>query len=96
MIVARFEAMEGMYEEMQEASAQPEIIADVPRSTPIYSFIAVTSSYKYTLIISALRSRVKGYAAKKSGKRPDFVYIYEANSGKISSEGGPFCRHSCS
>ena len=31
MIVARFEAMEGMYEEMQEASAQPEIIADVPR-----------------------------------------------------------------
>lgn len=31
MIEARFEAMEGMYEEMQEASAQPDVIADVPR-----------------------------------------------------------------
>ncbi len=31
MIEARFESLEGMYEEMQEASAQPDVIADVPR-----------------------------------------------------------------
>ena len=31
MIEAQFEAMEGRLEELQEASAQPEIIADVPR-----------------------------------------------------------------
>ncbi len=40
MIEARFEAMEGMYEEMQEASAQPEIIADVPRWQNILKEIA--------------------------------------------------------
>ncbi len=40
MIEARFESMEGMYEEMQEASAQPEIIADVPRWQNILKEIA--------------------------------------------------------
>ena len=31
MIEARFESMEGMFEELQEASAQQEVISDVPR-----------------------------------------------------------------
>ncbi|MBQ4640816.1 MAG: peptide chain release factor 1 [Clostridia bacterium] len=37
---SRFESLEGMYEEMQEASAQPEIIADVPRWQNILKEIA--------------------------------------------------------
>lgn len=40
LIEARFEAMEGMFEEMQEASAQPEIISDVPRWQHILKEIA--------------------------------------------------------
>ena len=37
---AQFEAMEGRLEELQEASAQPEIIADVPRWQKILKEIA--------------------------------------------------------
>ena len=40
MIEAQFEAMEGRLEELQEASAQPEIIADVPRWQRILKEIA--------------------------------------------------------
>ena len=40
MIEAQFEAMEGRYEELQIASAQPEIIADVPRWQQILKDIA--------------------------------------------------------
>ena len=40
MIEAQFEAMEGRLEELQEASAQPEIIADVPRWQQILKEIA--------------------------------------------------------
>jgi len=40
LIEAQFEAMEGRYEELQIASAQPEIIADVPRWQQILKDIA--------------------------------------------------------
>ncbi|MBQ4074968.1 MAG: peptide chain release factor 1 [Clostridia bacterium] len=40
MIESQFEAMEGRYEELQIASAQPEIIADVPRWQKILKEIA--------------------------------------------------------
>ena len=40
MIESQFEAMEGRLEELQEASAQPEIIADVPRWQKILKDIA--------------------------------------------------------
>ena len=40
MIEAQFEAMEGRYEELQIASAQPEIIADVPKWQRILKDIA--------------------------------------------------------
>ncbi len=40
LLEARFEALEGTYEELQEASAQPEIISDVPRYQHILKELA--------------------------------------------------------
>lgn len=59
MIEARFESMEGLYEEMQEASAQPEIIADVPRWQHILKEInrlepAVTAFRQYKALLSEI------------------------------------------
>ncbi len=59
MIEARFESLEGMYEEMQEASAQPEIIADVPRWQHILKEIArlepaVTAFRQYKGLLSEI------------------------------------------
>ena len=59
MIEARFEAMEGMYEEMQEASAQPDVIADVPRWQNILKEInrlepAILAWRKYQGLVSEI------------------------------------------
>ena len=56
---AQFDAMEARLEEMQEAAAQPEIIADVPRWQRILQEIkrltpAVTAYREYKALLSQL------------------------------------------
>ena len=69
---AQFEAMEGRLEEMQEASAQPEIIADVPRWQKILKEIAqlepaVTAWRQYRQLLSAIEQ------AKEMQHDPDLA-----------------------
>ena len=69
--------MEGMYEEMQEASAQPEIIADVPRWQHILKEInrlepAVTAFRQYKALLSEIEQ------AREMLSDPDLKEMAEA------------------
>ena len=72
MLEAQFEAMEGRLEELQEASAQPEIIADVPRWQKILKDIAqlepaVTAWRQFRQLLSAMEQ------AKEMQHDPDLA-----------------------
>ena len=96
MLEAQFEAMEARLEELQEASAQPELLADVPRWQKALKEIAqrqdISGKYMEQIIsvltrsglLRSVRGAQGGYHLAKSPEQITVGMILRATEGDLA------------